>query len=333
MTNAQISIIIPVYNVERYLPKCLESVLGQTYQDLEVILVDDGSPDHCGRICDEYARRDRRVRVIHRQNGGLSAARNTGLAAAGGAYLGFVDSDDWIEPDMYEYLMQGLQRANADVAVCGLYDCYRDKIHGRGPEKEMVCGTEKALGLLLKNDEIQNSACNKLYRRELFEGIVFPEGRAYEDLAIMDQVFVKAKRVALLPERKYYYLLHSGSIAGSMSLRRQMDHYRMAKMRYDRLSEEWPQFHDLLAGQCVASAIGIWSCYLADSRQERRAYRAQIREIAAFAGRHVETARREMTVGPIGRAVMRLTPYDHAAAFGAAFFLGQLYRIKHGRNL
>lgn len=333
MKDSRISIIIPVYKVEAYLRKCLDSVIGQTYRELEIILVDDGSEDNCGRICDEYAGRDERIRVIHQQNGGVSAARNAGLAIASGDYLGFVDSDDWIEPDMYAYLLQGLKKEGADIAVCGHYDCCRDKLHARGPESTAVCTTEEALRLLLKNDRIQNNLWDKLYRREMFQGIAFPTGRVYEDFAVMDRVFVKAQRVAILPGRKYHYLMRADSIAGAASLRNQVDHCEMAKQRYDRLAETWPQLRDLLAGQCVASAIGIWSCYLANPPKERNLYREQIREIAAFAKRHIGQARREMAVGPLGRAVMSLTPHDNFFAFVAAYLLGRLYRAKHGRNL
>ena len=124
---AKVSVIVPVYKVENYLKKCVNSLINQTLKDIEIILVDDGSPDSCGKICDEYAKNDSRVKVIHKQNEGLSEARNVGIMAAKSPYIGFVDSDDYVAEDMYEMLYENLIKTNADVSVCGLYDCYSNK--------------------------------------------------------------------------------------------------------------------------------------------------------------------------------------------------------------
>ena len=132
MKEPKISVIVPVYKVEPYLRKCLDSIVNQTYRNLEIILVDDGSPDNCGAICDEYAAGDGRIRVIHQENGGVSSARNAGLSAVTGEWVGWVDSDDWIEPDMYEYLLKNALEQNADIAVCSHYEVHR--------ETEVFCG-------------------------------------------------------------------------------------------------------------------------------------------------------------------------------------------------
>ncbi len=124
----EISIIVPVYKVEKYLKKCVDSILAQTFSDFELILVDDGSPDNSGRICDDYAKKDARVRVVHKQNGGLSSARNAGIEVAKGKYLGFVDSDDYIAEDMYELLYKAIIKEEADLSICGIYDVYEEKI-------------------------------------------------------------------------------------------------------------------------------------------------------------------------------------------------------------
>ena len=123
----EISVIVPVYKVEKYIHRCVDSILGQTFSDIQVILVDDGSPDTCGDICEEYARRDSRVRVIHKENGGLSDARNAGIPQADGKYIIFIDSDDFIEMDMLEYLYSNIRNANADMATCGCFDVYSDR--------------------------------------------------------------------------------------------------------------------------------------------------------------------------------------------------------------
>lgn len=161
----KISIIVPVYKVEPYLRKCLDSIVGQTYQNLQIILVDDGSPDNCGKICDEYAARDRRIEVIHQANGGVSAARNAGLKLADGDYIGWVDSDDWIESGMYEYLLENALKYGADIAVCSRFERYKDKVIRRGWSNIEVLNREKALQMLLKNDVMQNYLCDKLCKQ------------------------------------------------------------------------------------------------------------------------------------------------------------------------
>ena len=128
---AKVSVIVPIYKVEKYIKKCVDSIVGQTLPDIEIILVDDGSPDDCGAICEGYAKQDLRIKVIHKANEGLSEARNTGINAATSEYIGFVDGDDYVAPDMYEVLYKNITEQNADVAVCGLYDCYTDRKYHR----------------------------------------------------------------------------------------------------------------------------------------------------------------------------------------------------------
>ena len=152
MNINQISVVVPVYKVEPYLRKCLDSIVNQTYRDLEIILIDDGSPDNCGRICDEYAERDARIRVVHQENSGLSAARNAGLKLVSGSYIGFVDSDDWIEPDMYSYLLGNALEYQADIAVCSRTEQHMDRTVFRGFPGLEVLERESALEYLLKND-------------------------------------------------------------------------------------------------------------------------------------------------------------------------------------
>ncbi|EME3187758.1 glycosyltransferase, partial [Enterococcus faecalis] len=164
----KISIIVPVYNVEKYLEKCVRSILAQTFTDFELILVDDGSPDSSGAMCDQFAEQDQRVKVIHKENGGLSDARNAGIEIATGEYLGFVDSDDYIADDMYELLYTNIVKEDADLSICGIYDVYE----GKEPiVKSLIQGTfsrEEALLLILQGNIISVHAVNKLYKRKLF---------------------------------------------------------------------------------------------------------------------------------------------------------------------
>lgn len=333
MTEQKISVIVPVYKVEPYLRRCLDSIVNQTYRKLEIILVDDGSPDNCGMICDEYAAKDERVRVIHQKNAGLSAARNAGLRIASGDCLGFVDSDDWVELEMFETLLNGLQDIGADIAVCGRYEEYKDhKVPYCWPEVQ-VLDTEHAVGELLKNDRLQNLVWDKLYRRELFEEIWFPEGKTFEDMAVMHWLFLRAKKVVCLPVVMYHYLHRAGSIVGDISLKSRFNHYEMARARYETLREDWPQYAKLMATQCVASAVGLWTVYHSNPQEEQRKYQEKMNSIAAFAKSYNRDALEYMNLGLAGRLVLRLIPYATWWSFILAHLVGKLYQWKHKRAL
>lgn len=333
MNEQKISVIIPVYKVEPYLRKCLDSVIGQTYQHLEIILVDDGSPDNCGAICDEYAAQDSRIKVTHQKNAGLSAARNAGLRIASGDYLGFVDSDDWVEPEMFGALLNGIQETGADIAVCGRYEEYKDHNIPYCWTEVQELNTEQALGELLRNERLQNLVWDKLYRRELFEEIWFPEGKTFEDMAVMHWLFLRAKKVVCLPVALYHYLHRAGSIVGDISLKNRLNHYEMAWARYEALSEGWPQYAGLMAAQCVASAVGLWTIYLSNPREKRRKYWEKMNFAAAFAKLHNREALEYMNLGLAGRLVLRLIPYATWWSFILAHLVGKLYQWKHGRAL
>lgn len=204
-----ISVIVPIYNVERYLPKCVDSILAQTYEELEVILVDDGSPDGCGQICDEYAKKDSRIRVIHKPNGGLSDARNAGMDIMTGQYVGFVDSDDWIEPGMYGTLLALMERYEADMAFGGVADdLERDgsvttvKTSNYG-DTPFVENKTDAMRRYFRGSW---SAWDKLYRAELFHGIKYPVGEINEDEAIVLHLLDRCQRVCYTNEIFYHYM-------------------------------------------------------------------------------------------------------------------------------
>ena len=162
-----ISVIIPIYNVEAYLDECIASVIAQTYSNLEIILVDDGSPDNCPQMCDEWAAKDSRIRVIHKENGGLSDARNAGIDIATGEYIAFVDSDDWIEPEMYEIMLAALKNENADICACNILSCFPERRNAWGCEEYTVGGSAEILSLLYRDTAYPVSALNKLYHRKL----------------------------------------------------------------------------------------------------------------------------------------------------------------------
>lgn len=205
-----ISIIVPVYNMEQYLERCMNSIWQQTYTNLEIILVDDGSTDQSPQMCDDYARKDSRIKVVHKQNGGLSDARNAGLAIASGAYIGYVDSDDWIEPDMYERMYQACVEHDAQVAVCRYAQVYKDHVVQGGNGKVTAFDREELLRIYLGGHDdyiIYNSVWSKLFAREVVEGVQFPKGRNSEDIMYTTKAFCKADRGVYIDTCLYDYVL------------------------------------------------------------------------------------------------------------------------------
>ena len=211
-----ISIIVPVYNTIKYLPKCIDSILSQTVKELELILVDDGSSDGSGKLCDDYAKKDPRVRVFHKKNGGSSSARNLGIRNAVGDYIGFIDSDDWADPDMYELLLDGIKRNNVKCAQIG-----RDEIDENGnklpdicipPDKEELIGSRDFLRELLMHRG-DCSFCTKLIAREIFEKEeeFFPVGVLNEDFHILIKKLPEMGDILSLPGHKYHVLYRLGS--------------------------------------------------------------------------------------------------------------------------
>lgn len=213
--HALISIIVPVYKVEKYLHTCVDSILKQTYENLEIILVDDGSPDNCGSLCDSYAAQDPRIRVIHKPNGGLSDARNAGLEIATGEYVGFIDSDDYIAPDMYRVLYDAITKHHADVAVCSSQNVCESETKifpvSQGNVR-VYTGNESSYALF--TGAITHFAWNKLYKRSLFSSIRFPLGKIYEDLFTTYRVLRTCHTVVHTNTALYFYRIRNDSIMG-----------------------------------------------------------------------------------------------------------------------
>ena len=221
-----ISVIVPVYRVEKYLPACIDSILNQTFTDFELILVDDGSPDRCPAICDEAAERDARVRVIHQANAGLSAARNAGIEAAHGAWLSFVDSDDFLAPDFLETLHDAAVRAGADCALCGvqLTDEAGQKIGQPLSVADGVRTGRSILETLCRASEITYLvAWNKLYRRDVFQTLRYPVGMQNEDTYLAAELFDTVQTVICVSKPMYFYRQRANSIMHTAVTTRNLD--------------------------------------------------------------------------------------------------------------
>ena len=214
LDRPRISVVVPVYKVEAYLPKCIDSLVKQTYKDLEIILVDDGSTDRSGQICGEYAARDGRVRVIHQANAGVSAARNAGLTAATGDYIGFVDGDDWIEPDMYERLLKNAQRYGAEISACGIVNERNGAVTPVGTPGRVECltGRQAQVNMMEKLITLLPSLCNKLYARTLRDALTNQVGVTFtEDMLANYRAFGMSGTVVVDGTPGYHYMLRSGS--------------------------------------------------------------------------------------------------------------------------
>ena len=211
-----ISVIVPVYKVEQYLDKCVQSIVDQTYRNLEIILVDDGSPDNCGAMCDAWAAKDSRIRVIHKENGGLSDARNAGMAVAAGEYMGFIDSDDYIAPDMYRLLLERMTADGSDIAACGVEMVFEDGTPSRmlTPTGSHVLDNGQAMESIIRESLLKQPVWYKLYRTDLIRDIPFAVGKYHEDVFWSWQAVARAGKISIFDTPCYYYLQRSGSIMG-----------------------------------------------------------------------------------------------------------------------
>ncbi len=238
-----ISVIVPIYNIERYIDRCVESILNSTYSNIEIILVNDGSEDDGSAVCDNWGQKDTRIKVVHKRNGGLSSARNAGLAVAEGEYVSFIDGDDEISPMMFERLYEKIAQKNSDISMCRMekiegHKRYITRAFPQGKE-EMNLTSKEAIQLLLK-DEIDCSACLKLYKKSLFDGIIFPVGITNEDFAIMYRIFAKATQVTYIQDVLYYYYYRENSITTTKFNERQFDKFDNALHMVEYVEKNFP---------------------------------------------------------------------------------------------
>lgn len=244
-----ISVIIPIYKVEKYIRKCINSIINQTYKNLEIILVDDGSPDKCGIICDEYKKIDNRIKVIHKKNGGLSDARNAGLDICKGQFVCFIDSDDYVLENYIEHLYTTLKENNANISCCNFEYVYENKNVGKiRDDKEKIYNfdTINALKELLYQKNIDNSMWAKLYDIHLFDNIRFPYGKIYEDFAIFYKLLLKTNKLVYSNQKKYLYLQREESILSTLFSEKDLVMITLAKEMYNEIINKYPELKDAL---------------------------------------------------------------------------------------
>ncbi|MCR5636948.1 MAG: glycosyltransferase [Clostridiales bacterium] len=258
--NDLISVIVPIYNVEEYLDSCVKSILLQTYKNLEIILVDDGSPDKCGAMCDNYAEIDDRIKVIHKTNGGLSDARNAGLAICTGDYISFIDSDDHIHPEFYSILINTIKEHNCDIAECDVKKVFlNEKTSNIIPDNHdtSVYGTEDALCMLVNDNIIYQHVWNKLYKRSVVDNIIFNVGKTNEDEFWTYQIIGNSTKIAHCFVPLYYYTQRKGSIMGSGYSLKRLDALEAYQKRQEYLREKFP----VVAAKTESSVF--FGCYYA----------------------------------------------------------------------
>lgn len=275
-----ISIIIPVYNVEMYLERCIESVVNQTYRNLQIILVDDGSTDTSGRLCDSYADGDNRIKVIHKDNGGLSDARNAGIDVATGNYIMFVDSDDWIREDCVEILAKALQYSKKKISVCKYQKTNKWKISEVRREIDVVdyveeWTIEEAYRHLFLCQKIDNSVCAKLYEHSLFQEIRFPVGKLYEDQFTTYKLFHIAQGITFVEQEMYFYYNRQGSIQNENFSLRKMDELDAAKECVDFIRNYYPHLLEEAYCRLVSSCFHILFSINDKKRWEQQVNRLQ----------------------------------------------------------
>ena len=276
----KISVIIPVYNVEAYLDRCIESVINQTYPELEIILVDDGSPDNCPAMCDEWAEKDPRIRVIHQENGGLSAARNAGIKAATGEYIAFVDSDDWIEIDFLKWLYEGIQTTGAEIAACDVRELSvkGEALNITGEPNISAHSPQEAMADLSRGIRFRAVAWNKLYKSEILLNEEFPLNKLHEDEFFTYRIYDKCEILAYVDLPLYAYFQREGSIMADSSLRH-LDLLEAYLARQELFKEKHPELYLNDKNMFCATCVNLALCDYEDNKiamQRIKAYRRQV---------------------------------------------------------
>lgn len=263
--SPKISIIVPVYKVEKYIHKCIDSILNQTFKDFELILVDDGSPDNCGKICDEYAKKDSRVIVIHKKNGGQATARNEGLEIARGEYIGFVDSDDYIEPDMYEFLYKMCVDNNCDIANCSSKIFFKDRIKVNGGHGLIIHNTREAMRAVIEGYLYDECLWSKLIKKDLFKELRIPDKIAYEDTAFTYKIIYRAKKVCCKGEAKYNYIKRENSTMDRAVKNLNIDIVLIYEEMYKFMKNNYPEVCDLVILKLANNSMRVMNLIIEDN--------------------------------------------------------------------
>lgn len=309
-----ISIIIPVYNVEKYVIKCIDSVINQTYKNIEIILIDDGSSDNSGIICDEYAKKENKITVIHKKNEGLSEARNTGIAASTGKYITFIDSDDFVSSDYIEYLYYILKKYNTCISCCGHYICFDNKKVAKTSMNEKTVGKVEALKNILYDKEIDICSWGKLYDSKLFENIRFPKGKLFEDTATTYLLFDLCDSISVGNECKYYYIMRKNSITKQSFNLKKMDLIEMTNIMCTYIKKKYPELTAACDRRLLWAYMSIYVKIIYTSKndfiEEKNHIKNYIKSKKEYVLRDNEISKRDMIslkIFGLGDTIFKLT--------------------------
>lgn len=282
-SSYKVSIIIPAYNVEKYLRRCLDSVVNQTYKNIDIILVDDGSSDGTGRVCDEYAQKDARIRVIHQKNQGQAAARNNAMKIAEGEYIAYVDSDDYVTPDYIEYMVKLQKKYKTDVVfVRGVYAYDGKKLPAyKDEDRDTLLSAEETLIRLNYNKGMGAMIWAKLFRRELIEAYPFPEGQIYEDLAVLYKIVGACKEIAYGEHRVYFWMQRGGSTMRSTFNKRQMSAFQATREQLAYMQQAYPAVVPSVKARHMTKVVEIMPLAM-NSVGSREAYKLLKKEMIFY---------------------------------------------------
>lgn len=282
-----ITVIVPVYNVEKYVSQCLESIIKQSYQDLEIIVVDDGSTDKSGIICDELAQRDKRITVYHTDNHGLSAARNYAIDRAKGECIAFLDSDDWLETNAYERLISIATENNADVISFRFYQEYVNRTEESEKAREVfTVEGEDILKALVLEHRIGHDVWDKFYKASLFESIRYPEGRIFEDKATTYQILQKAQKLVYIPDCLIHYRNRENSLSNIHSMKSLVDYWTAYRERFDKLSQISNEYYKQSLSECMSAISRMWRWYAGCTKEEKSQAKETLNRMQQFTKEH-----------------------------------------------
>lgn len=280
-----VSVIVPVFNVAKYLNQCIASITNQTYQNLEIILINDGSTDNSPTLCDAWCQKDHRIRVINQENLGLADARNTGIKHANGEYLAFVDSDDWLEPQFIETLIKSAQDSNSDISIVGRFLEYANSQSASAHEPQQILSPEACLKRIFYNQNLDQSAADKLYKAELFtkKHILFPSGKEHEDTTTICQIITQAHTISFYPIPLYHYRKNnSDSITHAPFSIKKLDLIDLSTKATEKIIHIYPDL--TRAGKCFL--MHAYLSTLARAYQTKEPDQKVIQELFAYTKQH-----------------------------------------------
>lgn len=322
-----ISVMIPVYNVERYLPECIDSILRQTYTHFELILVDDGSTDSSGEICRSYAEKDSRIRYVRQENGGVSVARNKGLEFAQGEWIAFADSDDWMEPNQYEVLMQTALETDAEIAACGVSHEFKNLKYYMGDTGELKILQGKNELMEGYGEDYFTEMGSKIFRRSLIfdNGFSFPAGKKHEDIDLIYFTYRHCKKMACIKKPLYHYRQRKGSIVHSLDIKAGIDFWEIRKEAFDALEAELTEKQRRkMIYDCCMSSNRIWSSAAKTPRSKRKTYGEKL-SIIAKENRRLYPEVRRGNYSAYVKLISLVTCHPNGFSYSLLFLMNAVY--------